>query len=180
MARRGDAGYSLIEVMVVAGLVSVMAGIAIPEITAGLRRYAVTSAAQQIASTVRTARFQAISQNRTLRVRFNCPAAGQYRIIEVTGGAADTAGNRCDAATYPFPDTDASTRPNLDGPVLELPRGTAISTAIDLQIDTNGRISPLSGCPSCAVGTAPSAITVGNSYGNRTITISGSGQVVLP
>ena len=180
MRTRSAEGFSLVELMVVVGLISLMAGIAIPEINAGMRRYAVTSASQQIASAVRTARFQAVSQNRSLRVRFNCPAAGQFRIVEVTGTAADTAANRCDAAAYAFPDTDAATRPNLDGPVQVLPGGVSITSALDLQVDTTGRITPLTGCPSCALGTAPASIVVGNSYGSRTLSVSGSGQVVLP
>jgi Tfp pilus assembly protein FimT len=176
-----EAGFSLVELLVIAGLVAVMAGIAIPEITAGMRRFAVTSASQQVASAIRTARFQAVSQNRTMRVRFNCPAAGQYRIVEVVNGAADTAGNRCDTAAYPYPpDQDPATVPNLDSSVMELGRGVQVTSVTDLQIDTAGRVSPLTGCPACAVGTAPSAIVVANSYASRTITVSGSGQVLLP
>ena len=56
-----------------------------------------------------------------MRVRFNCPATGQMRVVEVTGNAAiDTAGDRCDLGAYPYPDTDASTAPNNDGPVLQM------------------------------------------------------------
>jgi prepilin-type N-terminal cleavage/methylation domain-containing protein len=175
-----EAGFSLVEVMVVVGVVGLMAGIAIPEITAGMRRYAVTSASQQIASAIRTARFQAVSQNRAMRIRFNCPTTGQYRIVEVTGGAADTAGNRCDTAAYPYPDTDPAARPNLDGPVQQLPGGTQITSTNDLQFDTSGRALPLTGCPTCATGAAPASIVVGSSYGTRTLSVSGNGQVVLP
>ena len=176
----GNAGFTLIEILLIVGLTSVLASIAIPEITAGMRRYDVTTASQQIASAVRTARFQAISQNRTLRVRFNCPAVGQFRIVEVVGSAIDSAGNRCDPAVYRYPDTDAANRPNLDGPLQVLPRGTAFTAPDDLQIDTSGRITPLTGCPTCATAAPPASVVVGNSYANRTISISGSGQVTLP
>ena len=39
-----------------------------------------------------------------MRVRFNCPSTGKFRILEVTGVATtDNATNRCDATAYPSP-----------------------------------------------------------------------------
>ena len=51
------------------------------------------------------------------------------RVVEVTGNAAiDTAGDRCDLSAYPYPDTDASTAPNNDGPVLQMGSSTDLPT----------------------------------------------------
>ena len=68
---------------------------------------------------LQTARLKAVSTNRRLRVRPNCPATGYIRTVEVLGTAADTASGRCSQTTYPFPpsDQDMITRPNFDGPV---------------------------------------------------------------
>ena len=70
-----------------------------------------------------------------MRVRFNCPAAGRYRVVELIGTpsvptAADDAANRCDPAIYPFPapDNNPLTLPNLDGPVRFLPQGATFAS----------------------------------------------------
>ena len=116
MQRDRIAGFSLIELLIVVGLVAVVAGMAVPTIAAGMRRYSLISASQGVASTIRSARFQAVAKNRTLRVRFNCPEAGQYRVVEFTASPIiDATANRCDPNVYPFPDPDAdrkSTRLN--------------------------------------------------------------------
>jgi prepilin-type N-terminal cleavage/methylation domain-containing protein len=180
MRRAEVAGFSLIEVLVVIALIAILAGMTGPTIAAGMRRYEVISAAQQLASTIRSARYQAVAKNRTLRVRFNCPAVGQYRLVEFIGTAADSAADRCTTAAYPYPDPDASALPNLDGPVQFLPQNMQFGAFSDLQIDTNGRIARLTGCPACAVAASPATIVVSNSYGSSTISVSASGQVTLP
>jgi type II secretory pathway pseudopilin PulG len=184
MARSSAAGFSLVDVMIVAGLVAVLTAMSAPVISAGMERYALISASQQVANTVRAARLQSVAKNRTLRVRFNCPAAGQYRIVEVVGDPViDNAANRCDENVYPFPatDTDPATLPNLDGAVQRLPFGATFAGLDDLEINTLGRVTPLGGCPACMglAGTAPGAIGVSNGHAeqDRTITVSRSGRV---
>lgn len=175
------AGFSLVELLITAALISVLGAVAAPTIAAGMRRYTLISASQQVASTIRSARYQAVGKNRTLRVRFNCPAVGQFRLVEVTGNAAiDTAANRCDPAAYPFPDPNAAALPNLDGPVLLLPQGAEFGALSDLQVDVAGRITRLTGCPVCATAAPPATIAVSNGSESRTITVSASGQVQLP
>jgi Tfp pilus assembly protein FimT len=185
--RHGAAGFSLVDVMIVVALVAVLGAISAPAITTGMERYALISASQQAASTIRAARLQAVATNRTLRVRFNCPAAGQYRVVEVTGDAAiDTAADRCDEAVYPFPapDNDPTTLPNIDGAVQRLPNGATFGAFVDIELDPRGRATPLTACPACAplAGTAPGTVLVsnGNADQDRTITISRNGRVQLP
>src|ERR1700688_882330 len=56
-------GFSLVELVVVVAIVMVVSGIAIPQITLTLRSYQVTSAASQVADTIKFSRFEAIRRN---------------------------------------------------------------------------------------------------------------------
>jgi Tfp pilus assembly protein FimT len=186
MLRASEVGLSLIEAMIVATLIGLAAAITATSVAAGMRRYTIISASQQVASTIRAARFQAVGKNRTLRVRFNCPSASQYRVVEFVNDAGiDAAADRCSAVAYPFPagDADPNTMPNVDGAVQYLPNGVQFGDNVDdLQIDTSGRITPLVGCPVCAADVAPATIVVsnGDDEHDRTIIVSASGQVHLP
>jgi hypothetical protein len=52
-----------------------------------MERYEIISAGQQIVSTIRAARLQAVSKNMILRVRFNFPEDGQYQIVDADDAA---------------------------------------------------------------------------------------------
>lgn len=85
-----SSGFTLIETMLVVALVGVLAGIAAPAVAAGMDRYEVISASQQVASTIRSARYQAVGKNMVLRVRFDYPEAGQYQIVDEDDNAVGT------------------------------------------------------------------------------------------
>ena len=90
---RAQAGFTLIEALIVMGLVGVLAGVSAPVVAGGINRYNLTTAGQQVASTIRAARFQAVGRNMDLDVRFNFPADGQYQVVEDDGdvvGAVQT------------------------------------------------------------------------------------------
>ena len=172
------AGYTLVEVMMVTAVMAIIAGIAVPPIAVGMRRYALNNAAQQVASAIRSARYTAVAKNTDVRVRFDCPADNQYRVIEVTGVTAiDNDDDRCDADSYSYPDADPTALPNVDGPVLVLPAGTELGAVDNLQIDTEGRVSPLTGCPSCATTTGTVAVALENGFESQTITVGLNGQI---
>ena len=59
-------GFSMVELLVVLGIVMVLSGLAIPQITTTLRTYQVTSAASQVADTIKFTRFEAIRRNSTM------------------------------------------------------------------------------------------------------------------
>jgi type II secretion system protein H len=175
------AGFSLLEVVVVVAVLGVIAGIAVPSISSAMRLFALDSAADAVGAALRSARYAAVSKNRSVRVRFNCPSANQYRIVEVVGTTAiDTAANRCNETAYPYPDPDASAAPNIDGPVVPLPDNTQFGAVQDVEFNSTGRATPLTGCPACVTATPPASVTVTNGTQTRTVTIAASGTVVVP
>ena len=119
-AARND-GFTLIELMLVVGLIAVLAATTAPSIAGGMRRFTLTSASQQVASTIRTARYQAVGRNTTVRVRFDYPDVGQYQILD--GSDAEVIG---------------SAKLLLEGAAFSAVSG-------DIEIDPQGRVTALSG-----------------------------------
>ena len=94
-----ERAFSLVEVMLVVLTISVMAVSALLGTTTAFRRYQLESATRTVAAQVRSARLRAVTANETMRVRFNCPAPGQLRIVQLVGTPAiDNAADRCSAA----------------------------------------------------------------------------------
>ena len=60
-------------------------------------------AARLVEREMQDARLKAVTVNRPLRVRLNCPSSGYIRTVEVLGTTADSASNRCLVSAYPFP-----------------------------------------------------------------------------
>lgn len=169
--RQSADGFTLLELMLVLGIGVVLIGAAIPTINGARQRLELDGAMHDVSAAVQSARLQALSGGRTIRVRFNCPVAGQYRVVEIVGDATiDNAANRCDAAAYPYPDQNTGTRPNLDGPVQVLRGGVTFSQATDVDIAPTGRITPVTGA-------APVSITAVKSNATQTLTLSAAGRV---
>ena len=150
MIRTRTDGFSLIELMIVVGLIAVLAGVAAPAVAAGMRRYSLITASQQIASTIRAARYQAVGRNVRLRVRFNHPQNGQYQVLDAADAAV--------------------------GDVQFLPSGADFGAVSgDLEFGTTGRVTPLGGAPTTAT-----IVVSNDDNQSRTITVSASGRVQLP
>jgi prepilin-type N-terminal cleavage/methylation domain-containing protein len=79
---RNSAGFTLIETLLVVAVISILAGMTAPAVSAGMDRYEVISASQQVAGTIRTARYQAVGKNMILKVRFDFPEVGQFQIVD--------------------------------------------------------------------------------------------------
>ena len=143
-------GFTLVEILIVVMLVAVMAGATVPTVADAIQRYSLTSAGQQVVSTIRSARQQAVGQNAIRRVRFNFPAAGQYQVLDAVDGAI--------------------------GDVQFLPTGTDFDAVSgDIEITTSGRITDLAGNP-----TTETIVVSNDDGQTRTITVSASGRVQLP
>jgi len=114
--------------------------------------------ARSVERQLQSARMKAVSTNRPMRVRFNCPVAGQYRMVELIGtpsapAAADdaAAATRCSATGYPYPDVTSGVfdLPNNDGPVQTLDRDVtfvAVQT-IEFWSDGTAHVDQGSGTP---------------------------------
>jgi prepilin-type N-terminal cleavage/methylation domain-containing protein len=151
MLRRRAEGFSLIELMLVTAVVATIGAMAIPALAGGLRRYAMLNSIQQVASTVRSARVQAVGKNQALRVRFDSPAAAQYQILD--------------------------TMDNAVGAVQTLPAGIVFAVvSSDLQFNPSGRVTAIpAGAPPVTI-----TISNGTAAQNRTITVTSSGRVQVP
>lgn len=159
------------EVLIVVGLVATLTGIAVPSLRLALQRYRTHSAGREVAGVIRAARLAAVTTNRTMIVRFNCPGARQYRFIEFTGNAAiDNAADRCAAA---WPDPDPATLPNNDGPPMYLPENISFGAVQGLRIAPTGVITPLTGGMPALI-----EVTDGSMVGQ--LTVSAAGRVQLP
>ena len=81
------AGFTLIETLIVVALAAVMAAISVPQVVAGMERYYINSAGQQVVSTIRAARLQAVTRNEILEVQFDLDT-GEYQVFEDGGVTA--------------------------------------------------------------------------------------------
>jgi hypothetical protein len=122
-----------------------------------------------------------------MRFRFNCPAAGQYRITELVGtpsvpAAADAAVNRCGLDTYPYPgnpDRNPLTRPNNDGPLRTLDSTVTFSNVTTIEFWPDGSAHTNTGGinpwpPIVAAGTT---VTLVKGSQSKTILVNGVGKV---
>lgn len=165
---RLEQGASLMEVLVVVALVATVGGFAVPQLSTALEEYRLNSAGRQVAAQIRAARLAAVTANRVMLVRFDCPGPNMYRVVEFTGvPAIDTAADRCSA---PWPDPDPATLPNVDGPPAVLPDTMTFALTQDLRISTTGQVTPLA-------GGMPAIIRVTNGTRVGQITVSAAGRV---
>jgi prepilin-type N-terminal cleavage/methylation domain-containing protein len=156
---KSDAGFTLIEALVVIGLVAVMAGATVPAVAGGLARYSLTNAGQQVASTLRAARFHAVGTNRNVRIVINVATGNYHREAFVAGAwvRVNRAGELDAGGSETF----------------TLPNGIsfAAGTPANVEFDTQGR---LAGGAALTVG-----VTNGNAAYDRNVVISARGRTTI-
>jgi hypothetical protein len=174
--------------MVVAVLI-IMSAVAMPQLGRALDLYRLGIAVREVERELQTARVNAVTANRPVRVLFNCPVTGQFRRVEVLGepglpDGRDDSLARCSETTFPFPapDLDPLTRPNLDGPVRRLPAGVTMGGISGIEFRPNGtaRSDALGGMITFAdISVAGVSATVTKDAYSRTIQINGLGRVFV-
>ncbi len=178
-AQGKERGFTLAELMLTIAVGVTLAAMAVPILSDLTGTIKLNEATRMVEREMQDARLRAVSSNRILRVRLNCPATGQFRTVEYLSASADTASNRCSETAYPYPapDNDLLTRPNYDGPVRTLPTPASVGTYI-IQFHPDGTAKTVVSNVAQTM-TAPVSITVTRYSQTRIITVNAAGKVQI-
>jgi prepilin-type N-terminal cleavage/methylation domain-containing protein len=188
VSARSAAGFTLIDMIVVVAVFGILAGISVPALRNLTEGYKLGQSIREVERELQSARLKSVTANRPLRVRFDCPAAGQYRTVELIGTPSvpapeDAAANRGQETTYPSPASDRNplTRPNHDGPMRRLPTGITFSAARTLEFWPDGTVHQQNGVtvPWPVVPTAGTSITLAKGAVTKRIDVNGVGKITL-
>ena len=184
-----ERGFTLLDTLLVLGVIGLLAAVALPSVQDIGSAIALGQAQQMVESELQQARLRAVSSNRVMRVRFNCPAVGQFRMVELIGtpsapAAQDTAANRCSEVTYPYPapDRNVVTVPNQDGQLRRLHATVRLGAAQTIEfrptgnafaVGADGTSAPI---PPGADGKG-TAITLTQGTSVRSVRVNGLGKI---
>ena len=188
--RSSNDGFSLIDMMVSISVMAIIAAGAVPTLMNVADGMKLGQAQRDVYQEIQTARLVAVASNRPMRIRFNCPAANQYRLTEVIGSpsqpdANDTANDRCSETKWKYPanDNDPTSRPNHDGPIRQLPNKTAFGAIATLEFWPDGTVHKQANgelpWAQVAAVNGGTAITVVRGTQVKTIQVNGLGKVQL-
>jgi type II secretory pathway pseudopilin PulG len=183
-------GFNVTELLLTCAIIAVAAAVAMPQLTSAVDQMRLGMAVRDVASELQFARLKAVAIQQPMRVRFNCPVAGQLRVVEVIGTAAnpdpkdlDAQTSRCDETLYPYRPTGGDqsrlTRPNNDGPIRRLQSGAAFTASQTLEFWPNGSVHNASqAC--CTAGGQVNTVTITVSRKGKTknITVNGLGKIL--
>ena len=181
-------GFSLIELLLVVALVGIVSVIGMPLLGQISGSIELGEAARQVERELQSARMAAVAANQPVRVMFNCPVAGQYRLVELIGtpavpAAADGVVGRCSTTTYPFPapDNNPITRPNNDGPLRTLKSTVTLTTVTTIEFWPDGTAHTNSGLvnPWPPIASPGTNIVLTRSGKTRSILVNGIGKIQL-
>lgn len=169
-------------------LLAILSGMAVAYVRDMTDSMRLAQGAREVERELQIARLKAVTSNRPIRVRFNCPTAGYYRMVELLGStnvpvANDAAGNRCQENVYPYPSGDQNpmTLPNHDGPSRRLHTSLSFGATKTLEFWPNGTVHADVGTAGAwpELPPAGTAITVVKGTSTKTITVNGLGKITL-
>jgi Tfp pilus assembly protein FimT len=181
---RSDRGFSLIEVLAITAVIAVVGAISVPaflNIVDGMR---LGTSARELERQLQDARLKAVSTNRRIRLRTNCPVTGQYRMVQVLGSVTtvdtrDVAVSRCSETTYPFNASNQNPVTKLqDGPVQRLYQGVTVGT-VSVEFTGDGQAYSVDTAGVRSVLATPLTITLTRNSKTRGITVNGLGKIQL-
>lgn len=97
----GQAGFTMLELMIVIVVIAILTAIAVPNIISWLPNYRAKAAARDLFSNMQKARMQAVKENGNIVIRFDAGINPGFYYFDTNNDAAFTAGeNRIDFSTY--------------------------------------------------------------------------------
>lgn len=188
--RANAAGFSLVDMLATIAIIAILAAVATPQMVDGVDNMRLGMTVRDVERELQFARLKSVSTNRPMRVRFNCPVAGQFRVVELIGTprvplAADGATNRCDESIYPYRPTGSDvsrlTRPNNDGALRRLQPQATFTAFPTLEFWPDGSVHADAGVgnPWPPLTAAGATITVGRKGKTRNITVNALGKINL-
>jgi len=162
-----------------------IAAIAVPIVTNAFENQRLGVETRNVERELQTARLSAVSTNRPIRVRFNCPSTGMYRRVEVIGtvntphtdDAESQAAARC-AYPYPAADKNPLTRPNNDGPIQQAHPTVTFSAVQTLEFWPNGTVHvPAATNPWPLLGATGASITLAHGSSYKSIQVNSLGKI---
>ena len=180
------AGFTLIDIMVTIAVFAIIMAGALPGLINVADGMKLGQGQRDVYQQLQSARLIAVSANRPIRIRFNCPAAGQYRVVELIGSpttpdADDSANDRCSETKWKYPanDINPTSRPNHDGALQRLPNSVTFGATSTLEFWPDGTVhkQAVAENPWAQVGVAGTAITVVKGTNVKTITVNGLGKI---
>jgi Tfp pilus assembly protein FimT len=190
--RQSEGGFGLVDLLFTLAIVGTVAGIAVPAITSAVEGQRLGIEVRNVEREIQLARLTAVSTNRPVRVRFNCPSTGYYRRVELIGsvnnpntGDDDNAQGvrRCSTTYYPYPaaDRDPLTTPNNDGPLRQLNSKVTFTSVQTLEFWPNGTVhvppSAATAAPWPQMGSTPVNLILTKGSTNRAIVVNSLGKI---
>ena len=184
------AGFTMVDMVATIAIIATLAAIATPQMMNGVDGMRLGMSARDVERELQFARMKAVSTNRPMRIRFNCPVAGQFRVVELIGTprtplTADAAANRCDESIYPYRptggDANRMTRPNNDGALRRLQPQATFTAFPTLEFWPDGSVHADAGVgnPWPALTAAGATVTVSRKSKTRNIRVNALGKIQL-
>ena len=176
-------GFTLMDTIATLAVAATVAGIAVPIVNNAFENQRLGIDTRNVERELQSARLSAVATNRPIRVRFNCPTAGKYRRVELIGTLSVPATDDADTRAaircgYPYPAADRNplTRPNDDGPTLQLYQTVAFTMSQPLEFWPNGTVHT----PGTFTQLAnPISITLTKGSSSKTIQVNGLGKIQI-